>query len=137
MHACHLSLLRQNFCRANSVVSYLIFKMPLLLEEAVDIIAVYFECLGNATIAERVYAVRYPQRRRYDSRMFNRLASRFRTTGSIRRPVYRRRRRGRTEENIVNVLAYVEFNPQISIRLIVRDLGVTRSTVHRILLEER
>lgn len=111
--------------------------MPLLLEEAVDIIAVYFECFGNARIAARVYAERYPQRRRYDSRMFNRLARRFRTTGSIHRPEYRRRRRGRTEENLTNVLAYVQFNPQISIRVIARDLGITRTTVHRILIEER
>ncbi|KAF5285650.1 hypothetical protein FQR65_LT13080 [Abscondita terminalis] len=39
--------------------------MPLRLQEAVDIIAIYFECLENATIAARLYALRYPQRRRY------------------------------------------------------------------------
>ncbi|KAF5276184.1 hypothetical protein FQR65_LT03988 [Abscondita terminalis] len=38
--------------------------MPLRLQEAVDIIAIYFECLENATIAARLYALRYPQRRR-------------------------------------------------------------------------
>lgn len=111
--------------------------MPLSLEEAVDIIAVYFECFGNAVIAARAYAQRYPQRHRYNSRMFNHLAHRFRTTGSIHRPVYRRRRRGRTEENTINVLAHVHFDPQVSTRVIARNLGIARSTVHRILIEEK
>ncbi|KAF5300898.1 hypothetical protein FQR65_LT09061 [Abscondita terminalis] len=93
------------------------FKMPLRLQEAVDIIAIYFECLENATIAARLYALRYPQRRRYGSRMFSRLANRFRTTGSVIRPLYLRQRTRRTEENVINVLAYVEFNPQLSVLL--------------------
>ncbi|KAF5283123.1 hypothetical protein FQR65_LT14052 [Abscondita terminalis] len=91
--------------------------MPLRLQEAVDIIAIYFECLENATIAARLYALRYPQRRRYGSRMFSRLANRFRTTGSVIRPLYLRQRTRRTEENVINVLAYVEFNPQLSVLL--------------------
>ncbi|KAF5303738.1 hypothetical protein FQR65_LT18963 [Abscondita terminalis] len=62
--------------------------------------------LQEATIAARLYALRYPQRRRYGSRMFSRLANRFRTTGSVIRPLY-----------VINVLAYVEFNPQLSVLL--------------------
>ncbi|KAF5285057.1 hypothetical protein FQR65_LT02370 [Abscondita terminalis] len=89
--------------KCTSVAVLCSFKMPLRLQEAVDIIAIYFECLENATIAARLYALRYPQRRRYGSRMFSRLANRFRTTG--------------TEENVFNVLAYVEFNPQLSVLL--------------------
>lgn len=111
--------------------------MPLLLEEAVDIIAIYFECLQNATIAARLYALRYPQRRRYGSRMFTCLANRFRTTGSVLRPLHRRRRTRRTEENVINVLAYVEFSPQLSVRVISRDLGIPQTTVFRILKEHR
>lgn len=111
--------------------------MPLSLQVAVDIIAVYFECFQNATVAARIYALRYPERRRYGSRMFTCLVNRFRTTGSVRPLRRRRSRAARTEENIINVLAYVEFNPQLSVRLISVDLDITKSTVFRILKDHR
>lgn len=100
-------------------------------------LAVYFECMQNAVIAARIYALRYPARRRYNKRTFVLLARNLRTTGSIHRPVYLRRRRARTEENMVNVLAYVEINPHISIRQISLQLGVGHGTVQRILKEHR
>ncbi|XP_050300704.1 uncharacterized protein LOC126739181 [Anthonomus grandis grandis] len=39
--------------------------------------------------------------------------------------------------NIINVLAYVEFNPHLSTRTIAHDLGVNRTTVQNILKEYR
>lgn len=106
-------------------------------EEAFDMLAVYFECMRNSTIAARVYTAQYPQRRRYSRGVFDRLANRLRTTGNIHLPVYSRYRRGRTEENVTNVLAYVNFNPKLSIREISRDLGICRSTVHNILRKHK
>lgn len=111
--------------------------MPISNQEAFDILAVYFECMQNATIAARVYSVRYPRRRHFNKRVFIRLANRLRNTGSVHRPVHHRQGRGKTEENIINVLGYVEFNPHISTREIARDLDVSRTTVQNILKDHR
>lgn len=111
--------------------------MPFTNDEAVDMIAVYFECFQNAAIAEREYAMRYPNRRHYGRRVFPRLVQRLRTTGSFRPRIFRRRRISRTEENVINVLAYIEFNPHVSTRTLSFDLGISRSTVQNILKEHR
>lgn len=111
--------------------------MILTNEEAFDMLAIYFECMRNATVAARVYAVQYPERRHHSKRVFIRLAHRLRTTGNVQLPIYRRTRRGRTEENVINVLAYVQFDPHLSTRAIARDLGICRTTVRNILREHR
>jgi len=111
--------------------------MRLSLEESVNVIKLFYECFENATIAARLYTQRFPQSRRLSRGIFIRLARRFRTTGSVVHPTYRRQGCRRTEENIINVLAYVNFDPQISIRTISGDLGISRSVVHRILQEHR
>lgn len=111
--------------------------MILTNQEAFDMIRTYFECMCNTTVAARIYAIQYPQRRQRDSRIFRRLIHRFRETGSVNLPVYRRRGRGRSEENRVNVLAYVQLYPRLGIRAIGIDLGISRTTVHRILAEHR
>ncbi|XP_050296652.1 uncharacterized protein LOC126736370 [Anthonomus grandis grandis] len=93
--------------------------------------------MRNATVAARVYAHQYPDRRHPTAKVFLRTIHRLRTTGNVRLPVFRRQRRGRTEDNIINVLAYVEFNPHLSTRTIAHDLGVNRTTVQNILKEYR
>lgn len=102
--------------------------------EAYDMLAVYFECFQNAPIAEREYALRYPERRHYGRAVFQRLAICVRQTGSVRRiSVAFRRRPVRNEVNITNVLAYVEADPHLSIRAISLDLGISCTAVFRIL----
>lgn len=111
--------------------------MILANQEAFDMIGTYFECMRNATVAARIYAIQYPQRRHPGSRVFRRLIRRLRTTGNVNLPMYRRRGRGCSEENTINVLAYVHVNPHISTRAIARELGICRTTVQRILTEHR
>lgn len=111
--------------------------MPFSNEEAVDLIDVYFQCFQNSAIAERQYALRYPNRRHYGRRVFPRLVQRLRDTGSFRRPIFRRHRNGRTEQNVINVLAYIEFDPHVSTRILSFDLGISRTTVQNILQEHR
>lgn len=47
------------------------------------------------------------------------------------------RNKQNNEQNVINVLAYVEIILQISTREISRDLGIPQSTVHRILQTQR
>lgn len=41
--------------------------------ESIDMLAVYFECSRNATIADREYAIRYPGRRPTPENYFGKL----------------------------------------------------------------
>lgn len=111
-------------------------KMPFTNDECVDMIAVYFECFQNAVLAQRIYRARYPNRPFRDARIFPRLVQRLRTTGSFR-STFRRRSNGKTEENVINVLAYIELNPHISTRALSTALGISRSTVQNILKNHR
>lgn len=104
-------------------------------EEVFDMLRAYFQSNDNATVAARLYALEYPDRRHPSVKVFLRIVNRIRTTGSMFSLTRRRRRTIHTEENIVNVLAYVQFNPHLSTRAIARDLGITRTTVQRILKE--
>lgn len=102
--------------------------------EAFDMLTVYFECFQNAVVAEREYAIRYPDRRHYTRKVFRRIARNLRETGNVRPiPVPIRRRRIRNEENIINVLACVEAEPHLSTREISTNLGISTVSVFRIL----
>ena len=57
--------------------------MIIINQEAYNMLAVFFECMQNATIAARVYAVRYPNVRRRGRASFLTIAERLRTTGSV------------------------------------------------------
>jgi transposase len=105
-------------------------------DEAVDMLAVYFECLQNAAVAKRVYAARYPNRRLCDVRVFPRLVASLRANGSFR-PSFQRQRIGRTQENINYVLGYIEGNPHVSTRALSLELGISRTTVQNILKDHR
>lgn len=110
--------------------------MPFTNAEAYDMLRIYFECFENAAIASRQYAMLFPQRRHFSREVFSRLARRLRETGNVQStqaPL--RMRRTRNEENIINVLAYVHYDPTLSTRKISNDLGVPKTIVHEILQE--
>lgn len=101
-------------------------------------LAVYFECLHTAAIAEREYAFRYPARRHQSRNVFNRLAKRLKETGHVQPfATPNRVRRTRNGVNIINVLAYITADPHLSIRDLVRDLGLTYSSIQRILRDNK
>ena len=102
--------------------------------EAYDMLRIYFQCYENAAIATRQYALQFPERKHFSRAVFSRLARRLRETGNVHSiPASVRARRTRTEENIINVLAYVQYDPTLSTRKISADLGVPKTIVHEIL----
>lgn len=105
--------------------------------EAYVMLAVYFQCFENAAMAERVYAANYPDRRHFSRKVFCRLARRLRETGQVH-PISapRRNRHIRNEINIINVLAYIQVSPHLSTRIIAFDLGISKTSVHRILMDQ-
>lgn len=106
--------------------------------EAYDMLAVYFENFQNACIAARQYAIRYPERRHFTKKVFRRLAIRLRETGNVHpTPAPIRMRPARNEDTVINVLAYVEADPRLSVRKIGSDLGISKTTVHAILVDNK
>lgn len=116
------------------MIVFIALKMSYSTAEAYDMLDVFFQCHQNACVAERVYAANYPNRRHFSRLVFKRLSRCLRETGRVHpNPVYRRNRHARDEQNVINVLAYVNINPHLSLRIISLDLGISKSSVQRIL----
>lgn len=93
----------------------------------------YFRCFQNSCIVQREHAVRYRKRQHFDRRVFKRLATRLRRTGCAQAGRTRTRKRGaRNEDNVINLLAYIEANPQGSTREISSASGISESSINRI-----
>ena len=99
----------------------------------VDMLLIYGECFQNAKQAEQRYAERFPERRHPTRPTFTNIVSRLRETGSLSP---RKRIRNKTVTNEaaeVAVLAAVAINPHASSREMEREIGISRTSVLRIL----
>lgn len=65
-----------------------------------------------------MYAVGFPER--HIKRVFLRLSNRLQRTGRVNVYVKRRHGGGLTDEIIINLLGYVQFNPSFGTRIIQR-----------------
>lgn len=95
-------------------------------------ILIYGECRKNAREASREYAVRFPQRRHPCHQFFGKLENRGRITGSLG-PTQRRERPAQMADHEEDVVEHIEENPRTSIRRTSLELGISRSSIHRIL----
>lgn len=99
--------------------------------EIVDMLLILGECHGNSTAAERRYAEVYPNRRHPNAATIMTLKRRAQN-GHLRR----QRRHHEYDVNDVRVLvvlALIHMDPHISSRQIVRESGIPKTTVLRIL----
>lgn len=105
--------------------------MPFSNEEAFDMLMVLGECHQNYSAAERLYTERYPNRQHYSRRIFQRLATRVRTTNEVQPHHNRNRqiRRRMTDERAADVIAALIVNPHDSTRQIGRDSELSSTTV--------
>ncbi|EFN60256.1 hypothetical protein EAG_00437, partial [Camponotus floridanus] len=86
------------------------------------------EARSNYSLAERLYAQKFPNRRHPDRRTMQRLCTRA-EQGILKRV---RKKTGPAERKSVTVLAAATVNPQISTRQIEKDHGIPKSTANRI-----
>ena len=101
-------------------------------EEMVDMLLIYREYFQNAKQAEQRYAERFPERHHPARPTFTNIVSRLRETGSFSP---RKRIRNKTvtnEEAEVAVLAAVAINSHASSREMEREIGISRTSVLRI-----
>jgi Helix-turn-helix domain (DUF4817) len=91
------------------------------------------EANENCFLASRIYAEKYPDEKHPDERAFKKLKKRFENTGSVNYTVRKRRKVVSNEENSFKVIASAVENPHVSQRQAERQLGISKTSVHRIL----
>ncbi|GFU26152.1 transposase-like protein [Trichonephila clavipes] len=101
--------------------------------EKADMILAYGATDCNGRAAQRLYAERSPVRRTPAHTMFARLHQQLCETGSFQKAARNRDRTARTELNEEIVLDMVETTPSLSTRGIANEIGISYSSVWRIL----
>lgn len=109
--------------------------MNFTTEEYTYMIYFYGMARGNARVAERLYAERFPNRRHANRRTITRCFLRAIETGVLRVHENRDRALHRHVNNDEQILRAFEENPQNTIRRVSRALGISRTTVHRVVQE--
>lgn len=99
-------------------------------------ILTYGESQRNLYLAVRLYEDRFPDNPRSRA-SFYRVVNQFRTTGSVEPRKRTRRVTVTGEENQIAVLAAVALDPHAGTRGISRDLGMSQSSVRRILKKQK
>lgn len=107
-------------------------------EELADMIYVYGAADGNGRAAGRIYLERFPNRCQPSRALFGQLFRRLREAGAFQTGSHIGRERT-TRRPVVQeaVLREFERNPGTSLRAVERVLGVHRSSIMRILHEDR
>ncbi|GFW37296.1 uncharacterized protein TNCV_2632791 [Trichonephila clavipes] len=101
--------------------------------EKADMILAYGATDCNGRAVQRLYAERHPVRQTPAHTMFARLHQQLCETGSIQKAARNRDRTTRTELNEEIVLDMVETTPSLSTRGIANEIGISYSSVWRIL----
>lgn len=114
--------------------------MDFTAEEYCEMLIIYGECGRNSAVAAEEYANRFPNRRHPKYGVFLRLVNRARNTGSLV-PSYKgvagRPRTTRTPANEEATILAIQEEPTDSVRNVARNLNISKSSVHRILKENR
>ncbi|GFX65102.1 DUF4817 domain-containing protein [Trichonephila clavipes] len=101
--------------------------------EKADMILAYGATDCNGRAAQMLYAERHPVRQTPAHTMFARLHQQLCETGSFQKAARNRDRTARTELNEEIVLDMVETTPSLSTRGIANEIGISYSSVWRIL----
>jgi hypothetical protein len=102
------------------------------VEEKIEMILIYGECKRNIDDAVVLYAQRFPENARSRS-FFYKVVNAFRSDGSVQTKKRKRRNTVTGEHNEVAILAAVQQNPQVSIRQLHADSGISVGSINKIL----
>lgn len=104
----------------------------LSLEEKIEIILIYGESARNLDNAVTLYAERFPDKPRSRATI-HRVVNQFTTEGSVKPKKRTCRATVTGENNQIAVLAAINYNPRVSIREISHQLGISHTSVWKIL----
>lgn len=103
-----------------------------------DLFFIHGQCYKNISRTCREFNAKYPNLPQMNNRKFIRVQNNFIHFGSsLKAPKNLPRPVTSDEVNEINVLAYFHANPQQSIRSAVQDLGLSYSSVQRILANHK
>jgi hypothetical protein len=106
-------------------------------QEKVDMLYVFHRCQRNGSLSCNMYHELYPERRQPSRTTFGRLEKNLRVYGGFIKPRNRALTVAGNEENVQNVMDYVEHknieNKGTSIRELEQECGVKRTSVRKIL----
>lgn len=105
-------------------------------EEKFDMLSCFILSYRNCYEAERMYLMKYPERRQPNRRTFSKLVTNLKEYGAFKKPVLSRKKTS-NEEKVNNVLLAVIENPGISTREIEENVGVAKSTTQFILRKQK
>ncbi|CAL1678200.1 unnamed protein product [Lasius platythorax] len=100
--------------------------------EVVDVLLVLGECLQNYREASRVYRNRYPERKHPNHSEIRYLEQRARQ-GHLRRYQEHRVYNNEDDVRVLVILATIHLNPHTSSRVMAREIGISKTTILRIL----
>ncbi|KAL1489897.1 hypothetical protein ABEB36_013824 [Hypothenemus hampei] len=102
--------------------------------EKTNMILIYGKCQKNSRLACRVYSERFPDRRCPDHKTLKTLVMNLQNYGAFAKPKRNRNRpiRG-NNQNVVNVIAAINENPNTSITSLCRDTNISSTSIRRIL----
>ncbi|KAL3273265.1 hypothetical protein HHI36_014719 [Cryptolaemus montrouzieri] len=106
-------------------------------EEIINMIYCLGEGERNCLLASHIYSQRYPNSRHPRKEAFERLKERFERTGQVGYEKNERAKRVLNKENSMQVALSVVENPHVSTRDVSRDLGISQTSVSRILRKEK
>lgn len=107
-------------------------------EAKLDMILIYGECQRNSKASKRLYRNRFPGRPVPSDKMFAKLVRNLGAGGCfVKRTNSLKPRTARTEERIVGVLGRVNLDPHVSVRQLERETDISRSSIHRILKDNK
>ena len=106
-------------------------------QEKLDMLYVFHRCQRNGSFSCNLYLELYPERRQPSRTTFSRLEKNLREYGRFIKPRNRALTVARNEENVQNVIDYVEHtnieNKGTSIRELEQECGVKRTSIRKIL----
>lgn len=108
--------------------------IPYSNEEKFDMLALYLQSHRNADITSARYLEMYPERRQPHKTQFRKIVVNLINHGAFEQP-----RSGYTENENRNrnILQAVNENPRASVRTVEREIGVSKSTVQRVLAKNK
>ena len=105
-------------------------------EDCLNLIIIYGECNRNISRTCRTFNERYPNSPRANRNMLRKLLENCLNNGSFKS----KREKEHSvikEDNEIMVLAYFNANSTASLREAERDLGLCKSSIHKILLKNK
>lgn len=102
-----------------------------------DLFVIHGNCQKTVARTCHEFNVKYPNLPRMNKQKFSRLKNKFLRAGNIHPPRRRTKSVRESEDNQINVLGYFEAFPRSSIRAATFDLGLSYSSVQRILHDHK